>query len=153
MTASQEEYLKTIYILIKNKKEARVTDIANYLGYAKASVNKALKTLKNMELIQYETYGNIFLTKQGEETAKNILRKHNTLKEFLIQVLGIEQETAEVEAKSMKYAISEDTINKFEKYINSIIDVNELQCDYNPESEKCRNCVNKKTKKTFDYNK
>lgn len=153
MTSSQEEYLKTIYILIKNKKEARVTDIANYLSYSKASVNKALKVLKNMNFIQYETYGDIFLTKEGEETAKTILRKHNALKEFLIQILEVDSKIAEIEAKSMKYSVSEETISKFEKYIKSIIDVNELKCDYDPKSEKCRNCVNKKTKDKFDYNK
>ena len=46
MTASLEEYLKTIYILIKRNGEARVTDIADELGYKKPSVNRALKILK-----------------------------------------------------------------------------------------------------------
>lgn len=153
MTASQEEYLKTIYILIQNKKQARVTDIATYLGYSKASVNRALKNLTNLEYILYETYGDIILTKKGEEAAKNILKRHNILKAFLIQVLNVDSDIAEQEAKSMKYAVSEDTINKFAKYIKSIINVNELDCDYNPESEKCQKCVILKTKNKFDGNK
>ena len=113
MTASQEEYLKAIYILILHKKEARVTDIADYLSVSKASVNRALKSLKELGLVDYETYGEIKLTEKGKEEATNIIKKHNVLKAFLIQILNVNPETAEEEAKKMKHAISEDTVNKF----------------------------------------
>lgn len=152
MTISQEEYLKTIYILIQNKKQARVTDIANYLGYSKASVNKALKMLKALEFITYETYGDIAFTAKGEEQARNILKKHNVLKAFLMQVLNVEEGIAEEEAKLMKHAVSEDTIEKFSNYITSIINVNELDCNYNPESTKCQKCIRLKAKEKFDKN-
>lgn len=46
----------------------------------------------------------------------------------------------------MKYAISEDTIKKFEDYIKTIIDVDKLDCEYNPDSQKCKNCVKAKVK-------
>ena len=54
MTASQEDYLKSIYILILHKNEARVTDIADYLQVSKASVNRALKSLKELGLVDYK---------------------------------------------------------------------------------------------------
>lgn len=95
MTISQEEYLKTIYFLLKENKKARVTDIATTLGYSKASVNKAIKLLKEMNMINYESYGDVQLTKEGEKQAKNIVNKHNILKAFLIEVLNVNQETAE----------------------------------------------------------
>lgn len=152
MTISQEEYLKTIYFLLKENKKARVTDIATTLGYSKASVNKAIKLLKEMNMINYESYGDIQLTKEGEKQAKNIVNKHNILKAFLIEVLNVNQETAEEEAKSMKHAISEDTAEKFANYIKSIIPVQELECNYDLESEKCKTCIRLKTKKRFDQN-
>lgn len=150
MTASLEEYLKTIYILIKTRDKARVTDIANYLGCAKASVNRALGNLKKNGYLAYEAYGEIELTQEGKKEAENIVKRHNILKAFLVNVLDVEPEVAEQEAKTMKHAISEDTIQKFSKYITSIIDVNELDCAYNPSSEKCIECVRRKTKKQFD---
>lgn len=61
MTASQEEYLKTIYILNKGD-GVRVTDIANILNVQKSSTNKALNNLKKEGLINYEKYQNITLT-------------------------------------------------------------------------------------------
>ena len=56
-------------------------------------------------------------------------------------------QSAEEEAKKMKHAISEDTINKFSDYIKSIIKVDELKCNYSPENERCQNCIKLKKKK------
>ena len=41
----------------------------------------------------------------------------------------------------MKYAVSEDTITKLENYIENIIDVENLNCDFDPDSEKCKSCI------------
>ncbi len=48
------EYLKTMYVLKKQNNEIRVTDIANKMNCTKPSVNKALKNLKEENLIKYE---------------------------------------------------------------------------------------------------
>lgn len=97
--------------------------------------------------MDYETYGEIKLTEKGKEEATNIIKKHNVLKAFLIQILNVNNETAEEEAKKMKHAISEDTVNKFSDYIKSIIKVDELKCNYSPENERCQNCIKLKKKK------
>lgn len=141
MSASLEEYLKTIYILLQRDSFARVTDIAKVLNYTKASVNRALKILKSESLIDYENYGDIKLTEKGINTARSIIKRHNTLKAFLTDVLDVDKEIAENEAKTMKHSVSEDTINKLELYIQSIIDVGDLECAYNPENDKCKKCV------------
>ncbi len=141
MTASQEDYLKTIYVLVLHKNEARVTDIADYLQVSKASVNRALKSLKEIDLVDYEAYGEIKLTERGKEEATNVIKKQNVLKAFLMQILNVDSKTAEEEAKKMKHAISEDTVNKFSEYIKSIIKVDELKCNYSPENERCQNCI------------
>ena len=67
MTASLEEYLKTIYILYNKNKIARVTDIALEMNCTKPSVNRALKVLKEEGYIDYKAYGNINITKKGRE--------------------------------------------------------------------------------------
>ena len=77
------------------------------------------------------------------------MKKHDTLKAFLIKVLNVEEQMAEKEAKMMKYAMSEDSIKKLENYIQSIIDVEEFVCNYNPTSEKCKKCMNRKFRKNL----
>lgn len=141
ITSSLEEYLKTIYILKNTEEEIRVTDIARKMNCTKPSVNKALKNLNELELIKYESYGEIILTQEGIKKAKEIVKRFSTLKIFLTEVLEIKEDVAENEAKAMKHAISEETSKKLERYINKILDLGELDCDYNPDSEKCKNCV------------
>ena len=141
MTNSLATYLKAIYIIEGKQSEVRVTDIAQALGYSKPSVTRALSNLKAEELIEYPPYGNVSLTNKGREVAKDIMKRHDTVKLFLTQVLKIEDEVAETEAKSMKYAVSEHTISKLEQYINEILNLGDLKCDYDAKSEKCKKCV------------
>ena len=70
ISKSNEEYLKTMYILQKQVGNIRVTDIAQKMNCTKPSVNKALNNLKDNGLILYESYGPITLTSEGEELAK-----------------------------------------------------------------------------------
>ena len=141
LTNSQEEYLKTIYILEKSNQKIRVTDIAKKLKITKPSVSKAINVLKDLKLINYKTYGEISITKEGEENAKEIIKKHDILKMFLTDILEIDQEKAEEEAKQMKYSMSEETAQKLDLYISKILDLGDLDCGYDKTSEKCRNCA------------
>lgn len=141
LSGSLEEYLKTIYILANTEKEIRVTDIARKLGISKPSVNHALKHLKDLELIEYETYGDINLTTEGLKLAKDIINRYSTLKLFLTEVLEIDKDIAQEEAKAMKHAISENTAKKLDQYINKILDLGDLDCGYDATSPKCKTCV------------
>ena len=140
LTNSQEEYLKTIYILEKNIGKVRVTDIAEKLKITKPSVNKAIKHLKDIKLIEYEVYGEINLTQNGEELAKEIIKKHDIIKMFLVEILGVEEKTAEEEAKLMKYAMSKDTTRSLEKYIANVMNLGDLDCDYDENNPKFQEC-------------
>ena len=141
LTNSLEEYIKTIYILSKTEKEIRVTDIAKRLEITKPSVNRAINNLKDLKLLNYKTYGEIKLTKEGEIQAQEILKKEDIVKIFLNKILDIEEKQAEKEAKAMKHAISPETEEKLEKFINKVLNLGDLDCDYDETSEKCKNCI------------
>lgn len=141
MTGSQEEYLKTIYLLEKNSEKVRVTDIANKLKITKPSVNKGIKTLKEMDLVNYEAYGDISLTEKGEECAISVIKRQDILEMFLVEVLEIDKKQAIEEVKAMKHAMSENTAVKLDKYITEVLNLGDLDCGYDANSEKCRKCV------------
>lgn len=141
LSHSLEEYLKTMYLLEHSEKQIRVTDIATKLNCSKPSVNRALKLLKENHLIEYEAYGDILLTPLGQKEAKQILRKYDILKLFLTEVLEVDESIANQEAVSMKHAISKETVQKLEQYVDKILNLGDLDCDYDEHSEKCRNCV------------
>ena len=112
LTNSLEDYLETIYVLSQNSKNVRITDIANKMGLSKASVNRAVNSLKSEMMLIQEKYGKISLTKQGEMLGSNIYTRHNILKKFFHEVLGVSLNNAESDACKSEHILSEETIQK-----------------------------------------
>lgn len=143
-----EEYLKTMYVLKKQNGNIRVTDIANKMNCTKASANKAINNLKSNALVNYETYGTIELTQEGESLAKKILEAYDIVYVFLKEVLNLDEELAEKEADKIKLTITDETTNKLAKYVHKVLGLNNLDCNYDINKEKCRCCERRKTSKT-----
>ena len=141
VSKSSEEYLKTMYLLKKQSGNIRVTDIANKMNCTKPSVNKSIYNLKDNGLLNYESYGTIELTEEGENLAKKILEAYDIVYLFLKDVLNLEAEEAEKEAEKIKMAITDDTINKLAKYVHEVLGLSNLNCNYDINQEKCRSCV------------
>ena len=139
-----EEYLKTMYVLKKQNGNIRVTDIANKMNCTKPSVNKALYNLKDNGFVNYESYGIIELTKKGEDLAKKILEAYDIVYLFLKDVLNLENEEAEEEAEEIKSVVTDNTINKLAKYVHQVLDLSNLDCDYDVNKERCRTCIRRK---------
>lgn len=139
-----EEYLKTMYILKKQTGNIRVTDVANKMNCTKPSVNKALRNLKANNLVSYEAYGTIELTKNGEDVAKKVIEAYDIVYLFLKDVLNLNKQDAEEEAENIKSSISDNTLNKLAKYVQKTLDLSNLDCDYDINNERCRSCVRRR---------
>lgn len=148
LSKASEEYLKTMYVLKKQSGNIRVTDIANKMNCTKASVNKAIYNLKDEGMLNYESYGTIELTSEGENLAKKILEAYDIVYLFLKDVLNINETEAEQEAERIKSVINDNTINKLAKYVHNVLDLSSLDCNYDVNKERCRNCLKRtETKK------
>jgi len=145
VSKSQEEYIKAMYVLKRQTGQIRVTDIANKMNISKASVNKAVKNLKEEGMLEYETYGSIELTETGEELAKKILEAYDIGVLFFRDVLGLEEELAVVEAENLKTAISDEAFNKLARYVHKELNLSNLNCAYDINNERCRTCVRRKS--------
>lgn len=139
-----EEYLKTIYVLKMKKGEIRVTDIANQMNVSKASVNKTINVFKKENLINYETYGKIELTKQGTSLARKILEAYDVIFVFLKDVLELPENIAKIEAEKIKIDLMDNTINQLAKYTHKVLKLSSLDCNYDIAKERCRECVRRK---------
>ena len=144
ITSSLEEYLKTMYVLKKQGQDIKVTTIANKMNCTKPSVNKAIKNLKTNGLVNYEVYGDIELTEEGENLAKKILEAYDIVYLFFKEVLNLEDEEAKQEAEKIKSVITDETINKLAKYVHNVLGLNNLDCNYDINKEKCRCCARRK---------
>ena len=144
ISKSLEEYLKNMYVLKKQNGNVRVTDVAEKMDCSKASVNKALNNLKDNGLVNYESYGTIEITAEGEDLAQKILESYDIVFLFLKDVLGMEAEKAEVEAENMKTSMSDETVNKLARYVHQVLGLRSLNCNYDVSQEKCRACIKRK---------
>ena len=141
ISKSQEDYLKAMYVLKMKNGEIRVTDIAEYLNISKPSVTKAINNMKEIGLVNNETYGKIELTEQGINIAKKVLEAYDISYIFLKDVLGLEEEKAKKEAEKLKLTMEDNTLNYLAKYVHKVLNLSSLDCDYNIANERCRTCV------------
>lgn len=121
LTMAGEDYLESIYRLMTEQSEdahaVRSVDVAEQLGVSKASVNKALAYLRESGMIEQARYGRVTLTEQGEVYARDVWLRHRTLRAFLTQELGVDEETADEEACLMEHNLSEDTMRRWCEYM------------------------------------
>ena len=120
LSESLEDYLETILNLEKKNKVARVKDIADKLGVLRGSVTGALKTLAEKELINYEPYSYITLTRRGMAIAREVNRRHTVIRNFLENVLLIRPERAEANACRMEHAMDKVAIDRLVQFIDYI---------------------------------
>ena len=120
LSASLEDYLETIYNIIQKKQAIRAKDIATELGVSRSSVTGALHALADRDLINYAPYDTITLTSEGNEIAKGVVYKHRTLRDFFIEVLGIDTQEAENSACRIEHEISDIVMERLVQFIEFV---------------------------------
>lgn len=114
LNESGEMYLETIYILHFKKPAVRSLDIAEYMGYSKPSISRAVGLLKKANYIEVDPHGYITLTKTGREIAETIYERHTTLSNLLMK-LGVDEKTATEDACKIEHVISDASFAAIKK--------------------------------------
>ncbi|MCL2485150.1 MAG: metal-dependent transcriptional regulator [Endomicrobia bacterium] len=115
LSAALENYLEAIAALKKEKKYARVGDIAKLLDVKSSSVNVAINFLAEQGFVIHEKYGYVDLTEKGERAAAEVQRKHDILFKFFNSLLFLDQSEAEKEACEVEHCVSSETVYKLER--------------------------------------
>ena len=115
-----EDYLETILRLQIRNKVARSKDIAEELNIKRGSVTGMLKKLAARKLIDYEPYGYVTLTPEGENIAKKIEYRHTVLKDFLFRILEVDEARADETACRMEHAMDSQSFKKFVEFIATL---------------------------------
>jgi DtxR family Mn-dependent transcriptional regulator len=151
LTASLEDYLEAIYQLGREKKAARAREISKRLGVNRSSVTGALHALAERQLINYAPYDIATLTSEGERVAAGISHRHVVLKEFLVDVLGIDGVEAEESACRIEHVVSETILDRLAGFVDFIkicprLDINWIEeagyfCEHPGSAEECERCI------------
>ena len=112
---SGEMYLETIYILSRKSDNVRSLDVAEYMGFSKPSVSRAVSLLKKGEYITADKMGYLHLTEKGKSVAETMFERHTLLTTFL-EKIGVESETASRDACKIEHHISKETFSAIKMF-------------------------------------
>lgn len=110
---TRENYLETIQILSLKKQGVKAIDVANYLGFARATVSVALKDLEKDGFVKFEKY-NIFLTSKGLKIANEIYERHEYIAQLLMHY-GVDEKTAYEDSCMIEHDLSKKSFEAIKK--------------------------------------
>ena len=105
LSSNMEDYLEAIFHISSEKQAARAKDIADRLKVNKSSVTGALRSLSEKGYVNYAPYDIITLTDKGKKLAEDVVRRHETLKDFFVKILLLEEDEAEEASCKIEHAI------------------------------------------------
>jgi DtxR family Mn-dependent transcriptional regulator len=118
LSFTEENYIKAIYSLAKETKEAvTTTSIAERLQTTPGSVSDMLKKLSVKKLINHEKYQGVVLTETGKSFALNIIRKHRLWEVFLVDKLEFKWDEVHEIAEQLEHIQSEKLIERLDKFL------------------------------------
>ncbi len=115
---SKEDYLSTIYKHRETDGAIKANQIAENLSVSNAAVTDMLKKLAKDGYVDYKRYHGIKLTGDGEEYAKNMVRRHRIWEVFLHQIVGIPWDKVHKEAHNLEHGSSDELINRMEEMLD-----------------------------------
>jgi len=120
LSESLQDYLEAVYFLVRRDRVARMRDIAARLAVGKSSVTGAVQALAERGLVNYGPYQFITLTDEGEAAGRELVRRHEILKRFLMDVLGVAEAEAESVGCKMEHAIKGDVLDRFVRFVEFV---------------------------------
>lgn len=117
MHESGEMYLEDILILGNEKDNVRAVDVAEFSGYSKAAVSRALARLRADGFIEVDMQGSITFTPKGREIAERTYEKHTVISSLLRRI-GVDEWTASKDACKIEHVISDTTFEIMKKHMD-----------------------------------
>ncbi|MBX2946777.1 MAG: metal-dependent transcriptional regulator [Cyclobacteriaceae bacterium] len=118
LSLTEENYLKAIYHLSDGGLKAVLTnEIAESIQTRPASVTDMVKKLAGKNLITYEKYYGVNVTKLGKSEALSIIRKHRLWETFLVEKLGFDWGQVHDVAEQLEHIQSALLIEKLDEFL------------------------------------
>ena len=116
---SGQMYLETILILSQKNRAVHSIDVAEYMGYSKPSVSRAVGLLKNGGYLNMDRDGVLTLTDAGKDVAEKTYDRHTTLTAFFVS-LGVDRTVAADDACKIEHDIGDETFAALKRHVASL---------------------------------
>ena len=109
ITHSGAHYLLAIASLGKLGDAPRAADVARRLGVTRAAASLQLRTLQEHGLVEIDDQQRLRPSPAGADLVGRVASKHEVLLVFLRELLGVGEDTAELDACKVEHLLSEET--------------------------------------------
>lgn len=110
-TEAVEDFIKTVYVLQQalpdHEDRVATNALREALNISAPSVTEMAQRLVVDELVDYERYRGVRLTKRGVTLALSVLRRHRLIELYLVQELGYPLHAVHEEAEKIEHAVSD----------------------------------------------
>ncbi|MFP3928293.1 MAG: DtxR family transcriptional regulator, partial [Desulfobacteraceae bacterium] len=110
-----------------------------------------LRSLAEKKLINYAPHDVISLTPAGEAAAKDVVRRHEVLRDFFVKVLAVDEREADKAACQMEHSITKVILERFIQFAEFIevcpragskwVAGFGYHCDHEDTLENCEICI------------
>lgn len=109
ITARIEDYLEELFLLECTGCSVTVTDLAERLKITKGTVTATVQKLVELGMVKHERYGALHLTEEGRRKGMVVFRRHEGLRAFFHEMLGLDREHSSEMACSMEHYVDSVT--------------------------------------------
>jgi DtxR family Mn-dependent transcriptional regulator len=121
LTHSAAHHLIAIIELREKRGYARVTDVAKHLNITTGSASTNLKSLKGKHLIKEDDNRFLELTHEGEVLAKAVISRKQIFNKFLVNVLKVSEDQAEIDSCKTEHLLSAEVAKKLSRFTEEFI--------------------------------
>jgi DtxR family Mn-dependent transcriptional regulator len=116
-THSVAHHLMAIYDLLNEHGYARVTDVAKKLNITRGSASLTLKAIKEKGLVLEDENRFLLLSDRARQIVTRIKERNKIFYTFFTDVLGVEEEQAEIDACKIEHLISDEITEAIRDYM------------------------------------
>ena len=116
-TRSEENYLKTIFILQSDGGIVTTNALAEKLATKPASVTDMMKKLNAKNLLHYRPYYGFSLSTEGKKIALLIIRRHRLWEFFLSEKLKFDWNEVHILAEELEHVSSKKLTDRLDEFL------------------------------------
>tara|TARA_B110000438_G_scaffold229028_1_gene223726 strand:- start:691 stop:1101 length:411 start_codon:yes stop_codon:yes gene_type:complete len=118
-TIEKENYLKVVYKMEEKSQKISVTSLSKNFNVSMSTVSNMIKKLGVMNLVDSKPYKPIILTKQGRQSALEIIAKHRLIELYLVEKMQFSLDEVHEIAEEIEHIKNTKFFNRMKEILGN----------------------------------
>jgi len=118
-TIEKENYLKVVYKMEEKSQKISVTSLSKNFNVSMSTVSNMIKKLVVMNLVDSKPYKPIILTKQGRQSALEIITKHRLIELYLVEKMQFSLDEVHEIAEEIEHIKNTKFFNRMKEILGN----------------------------------